>query len=107
MATMSSIKKPTMTAQRARDVLQGILNDRKEIAEKSITQYNAINVAATILEQAAAGGANLIHEAGILRYHASNITATLFCDDYTRRAIKTAIIWLDKHIEAHGGGENA
>lgn len=106
MATMNGIKKPTMTPQRARDVLQEILDRRKEIPEKSIIQINALHIAATILEQANAEGANLIHEAGILQYHASNIAATLFCDEYTRHALKMAIRRIDGYIEAHGGGAN-
>jgi len=101
---MNGIKKPTMTPQKARDVLQEILDDRKEIPEKSTMQLNALHIAAAILEQANADGAGLIHEAGILRYHANNITSTLFCDKYTRNALKTAIRKIDGYIEARGGG---
>lgn len=95
-----------MTAERAREVLQRILDDRKEIEEKSITQYNALNVAASVLEQANADGANMHHEACIMRYHACNIGAILFCDAYTRKALKAAVFQLNKHIERNGGGEN-
>lgn len=101
------IKKPTMTPKKARSVLQDILNARKEIAEKSVLQCNAINVAAAILERANEEGANMRREAGVLRYHANNITATLFCDKYTRKAIETGIRQIDKYIEARGGGGNA
>lgn len=107
MATKSGIKKPTMTPQKARDVLQSILDNRKEIATKSVTQTNAMHIAAIILEQENADGANLTREEGILKYHAANLDATLFCDEYTRKAIKAGIRQIDKHIEARGGGEDA
>lgn len=107
MGTANGIKKPTMTPQRARGVLQGVLDNRKEIEEKSFVLCNAITVAAAIVERANADGANLHHEAGVLRYHANNITATLFCDEFTRNAIKAGIRQIDKYIEARGGGENA
>lgn len=106
MATKNGIKKPTMTPQKARDVLQSILDNRKEIATKSVTQANAMHIAAMILEQANADGAGLIHEEGILKYHASNIDATLFCDKYTRRALEAGIRQINKHISAREGGEN-
>lgn len=104
MGTMNGIKKPTCTPKKARDILQEILDDRKEIAEISTMQANAMHVAATILEQATAEGANLIHEAGILRYHANNLSAALLCDKYTVNALKTAVRRIDRYIEAHGGG---
>ena len=108
MATsLNGIKKPIMTPQKARDVLREILNDRKEIPEKSVMQINALHVAAMIVEQANEEGANLIHEAGILRYHANNIGAALLCDDYTRNALKAAIRKINGYIAARGGDENA
>lgn len=107
MGTMNGIKKPTMTPKKARDILQEILDARKEIAEISVSQANAMHVAAMILEQANAEGANLIHEAGIIAYHAHNPTAALLCDKYTVNALKTAIRRIDRYIDARGGGENA
>lgn len=103
MGTMNGIKKPTMTAKRARDVLQEILDKRKEISEKTVTQINALHIAAMILERANEEGANLIHEAGLVQYQANYITATLFCDEHTRNALKAAIDQIDKFIETRGG----
>ena len=107
MAAKRDIKRPTMTARRARDVLQEILDERKMYASISVTQANAMHVAATILDQANADGASLIHEAGILWYHVHNIDAVLMCDAYTRNALKAAVFQLDRYIALREGGGNA
>lgn len=106
MATKNGIKRPPMTAQKARDVLREILDARKEIHEISLTQHNAIVLAVGFLDRANAEGADMHRAAAILRYHANEPKAELFCDEYTRGALEAAVNCINKYIAARGGGEN-
>ena len=97
----SIIKSPKL----AKKVLQGILDDRIIYGEKNEIQLAALDWGARALERANANGANLRHEAGIVRYQANNKTAVLLpCEDHTRGALKAAVVELEKMIKREEGG---
>ena len=73
-----------MTPKFAANVLQSILDERKEVREKSVMQLESLNIGACALERAVANGAKLHREATIMRYHASYKGAFIFQDAHTR-----------------------
>lgn len=95
-----------MTLKLARRVLQSILDERKEIREKTVIQIEALNLGARALERAVENGALLQREAAIMRYHASHDGAHLFTDKLTRRALERAIARLDREIVDTGDDAN-
>lgn len=87
-----------MNKKTAKTVLQSILDERKEVREKSAMQLEALNIGARALELANANGAELRHEASIIRYHAGYKGAYMFTDDRTRGALKAAVARLERDI---------
>lgn len=99
-----------MDKKTARTVLQSILDERKEVREKSAMQLEALNIGARSLEEGVANGAHIHHEAAILRYHAAYMGAHMLMDDRTRGALKEAVARLERDIareEADAARERA
>ena len=90
------------SAKSHRDILQAILDKRKVIMIKNAATTEAFNFGAVALERLNSSGANYTHEAGIMRYHASQPGAYLLQDQYTRRAIEAAIFAIDRMMERSG-----
>lgn len=87
-----------MSKKTAITVLRSILDERKEVREKSAMQLEALNIGARALELAVVNGALLHHEASIIRYHANYKGAYMFTDERTRGALKAAIARLEREI---------
>lgn len=89
----------TQTPLVYRDVLQQILDKRKFILQLKEVQVSAFLCGAKALERLNEEGASYIHEHAIMLYHANNPGANLLQDDYTRKAISSAIWAIDRMIE--------
>ena len=87
-----------MNKKTAITVLRSILDERREVREKSAMQLEALNIGARALELAVANGALLHHEAAIVRYHANYKGAFMFTDERTRGALKAAVARLERDI---------
>lgn len=94
----------TPAPEKAREVLQKILDDPREVRYKTVIQTEALNIGAKMLHQAY--GERRHHEICILQYHAVNREATIFREERTLKAIKEAVKVIDADIARRRGGEH-
>lgn len=80
--------------------LERILEERKTVEKKTSLHEQAFECGARALEHANKNGARYFHEAAIMRYHAVQPLAIVAQDDYTRKAIKAAILEIGRMVES-------